>query len=247
MGIATRMARRMVGMGMLADNPSLIGLRMHGGVLGNYEALNKPWLTGKKIETVLDIGAHTGLFSVTINRVFPHARIHAFEPLPECYTKLVGRMKKVKEFTAHNIGLGEKSGELPFHRNESTPSSSFLPMACLHKDMFPHTRNAQTVSVKMETLDAVAIRLKLSKPLMIKIDVQGYEDRVLTGGEATVKEAQVLLIETSMVALYEGQPLFKDILQKLFGWGFSYAGALDQMADPGTGKVLQQDSLFVKE
>ncbi len=79
----------------------------------------------------------------------------------------------------------------------------------------------------------------------MKIDVQGYEDRVLRGGEQTVKRAQVLLVETSFQQLYEGQALFEDILALLRGWGFRYAGALDQLLNPRTGEALQQDSIFV--
>ena len=246
MGLTTRIARRVMGLAYLADHPSLIGLRMHGGVLGNHEALNKPWLTGLNIATVLDIGAHTGLFAVTIHRVLPKARIYAFEPLPESFQKLTARMGGVKEFTAFNVGLGEQSGTLPFHRNDSTPSSSFLPMAALHKNVFPHTKNEQTVEVKIETLDAAASALKIDDPLMVKIDVQGYEDRVLRGGEKTVRRAKLVLVETSLERLYEGQPLFADIHKTFSEWGFAYAGALDQMNDPGSGKVLQQDSLFIR-
>jgi hypothetical protein len=98
----------------------------------------------------------------------------------------------------------------------------------------------------MERLDALAPALALSPPLLIKIDVQGYEDRVLRGGEETVKRAQVLIVETSFQRLYEEQALFEDVFRLLSGWGFRYAGALDQLLNPRSGEALQQDSIFVK-
>jgi hypothetical protein len=98
----------------------------------------------------------------------------------------------------------------------------------------------------MERLDTVARTLDLRDPLLIKMDVQGYEDRVLRGGEQTVKRAQVLLVETSFARLYEEQALFEDVHDILRAWGFRYAGSLDQLLNPRTGQALQQDSIFVK-
>ncbi|NJO65558.1 MAG: FkbM family methyltransferase [Richelia sp. RM2_1_2] len=78
------------------------------------------------------------------------------------------------------------------------------------------------------------------------MDTQGYEDKVLSGGEKIIKSANVIIIETSFVKLYENQPLFNDIYSKLIEWGFSYAGSLEQLVSPHTGKILQADSLFIK-
>ena len=81
--------------------------------------------------------------------------------------------------------------------------------------------------------------------MLVKIDVQGFEDRVLRGGERTIREAKAIIIETSFVPLYEGQPLFSDIRRQLTGWGFVYAGSVGQIRSRTTGEVLQEDSLFL--
>lgn len=245
MGLPTRIASRLLGLARLLENPRLLKLRLHGGVLGTYYSLNQPWLTSLRIATVLDIGAHTGLFSITIHAVFPQARIYAFEPQQDCYEKLKRRMRGVPGFTAFNLALGEQSGMVAFERSASSPSSSCLKMAELHKRLFPHSAPTETASVRIERLDALAPTLALSGPLLIKIDVQGYEDRVLRGGEQTVKRAQVLVVETSFQRLYEGQALFGDVFKILCGWGFRYAGVLDQLISPQSGEALQQDSIFV--
>ncbi|MGD0091357.1 MAG: FkbM family methyltransferase [Planctomycetota bacterium] len=246
MGLPTRIAVRLLGLARLLENPRLLKLRRHGGVLGTYLSLNQPWLTSQGIATVLDIGAHTGLFSVTINTVFPKARIYAFEPQPDCFEKLQARLQGVPGCAALNVALGEQSGPVAFERSSFSPSSSCLRMAELHKTLFPHTARTQTASVAMERLDTVAQTLDIRDPVLIKMDVQGYEDRVLRGGAQTVQRARVLLVETSFLQLYEGQALFADVHDLLRGWGFRYAGSLDQLPNPQTGEALQQDSIFVK-
>ncbi len=139
MALPTRIAARLMGLARLIENPRLLKLRRHGGVLGTYYSLNQPWLTSLGIATVLDIGAHTGLFSVTINAVLPRARIYAFEPQQECYEQLKRRLRGVAGFAAFNVALGEQSGTVAFERSASAPSSSCLKMAELHKRLFPHT------------------------------------------------------------------------------------------------------------
>jgi hypothetical protein len=56
------------------------------------------------------------------------------------------------------------------------------------------------------------------------MDVQGFEDRVIAGGLRTLERASVLWVETSFVELYEGQPLFADIHDRLRDLGFEYRG-----------------------
>ena len=119
-------------------------------------------------------------------------------------------------------------------------------MTELHKTAFPQTKDAQTVQVKIQRLDDIAKTLEMTQPLMLKIDVQGFEDRILRGGEQTVARADVILIETSLEKLYEGQPLFDEIYNYLVKCGFTYAGSFDQLHHPQSGVILQQDSIFVR-
>src|SRR5437868_974298 len=118
-------------------------------------------------------------------------------------------------------------------------------MAELHTATFPHTRDVRTIEIKMQRLDDAVQSLKLVQPLMLKIDVQGYEERVLRGGEKTLALADVVLVETSLEKLYDGQSLFDDVYRLLTTQGFTYRGSFDQLRHPHDGRVLQQDSIFV--
>jgi FkbM family methyltransferase len=247
MGLASRIATRLTGLAYLLENPRLIALRRHAGLLGTHRDLNQPWLTSRKIATVLDIGAHTGLFAITIRTVLPQAQIYCFEPLPDCFKALQARMTGKGNFAAFNVALGDSTGMVPFQRNDSTSSSSVLPMAELHTATFPHTRDVQTIEIKMQRLDDAVQELKLIQPLMLKIDVQGYEERVLRGGEKTLGLADVVVVETSLEKLYDGQASFDDVYRFLVDRGFCYHGSFDQLRHPQDGRILQQDSIFVRK
>jgi FkbM family methyltransferase len=231
----------------IANNPKLFALRRRGVQLDLFIALNQPWFDALHIATVIDIGANIGQFSTTINALRPQAQIYSFEPLPDCFEKLKQRMHNVPHFRAFNVGVGDQVGTLVFERSSSSASSSFLKMAQTHREAFPHTRLSQPIDVEVATLDALVSDFEINEPLLIKIDVQGYEDRVLCGGERTIRRATMLLIETSFEILYEEQALFDDIYRRLTEWGFSFAGAIEQLRSPQDGRILQADSIFIKK
>ncbi len=247
MRLLTKITKRLHDIASDIENPRIYRLRRYGGIPDIFQNLNRPWFQALRIASVLDIGANIGQFAISINAVLSEAQICSFEPLPDCFAELQVRMKHARHFAAFNVGLGDRSGTLSFERNASTASSSFLKMTDIHKAAFPFTRDSQQTQVRMERLDDIAQQLNLKDPMLVKIDVQGYEDRVLSGGQQTIQHAKVVIIETTFAELYDGQPLFDDIYRILTSWGFAYAGSLNQLVDPRDGKILQADSIFVKQ
>jgi FkbM family methyltransferase len=204
------------------------------------------WLSKAHIETVLDIGANIGQFAEDIRAALPLAHIYSFEPLKDCYDTLVAARKDDTRFTALPYALGEKNEETIIHRSSSSPSSSLRTMSQKHKDLYPHTKGSTDEKILVRRLDDVSeLKGDIKKEILVKIDTQGYEDKVIAGGTEFIKKAKVLIIETAYVSLYEGQPLFADIYKQVTVLGFSYKGALHQKFD-SNGGVLYEDSLFVR-
>ncbi len=227
------------------DDPSQLAMRRYYFIPDMYGAFKQPWLQALNIATVIDVGASVGDFAFTIRPLLPQAQIYSFEPLPDCFAAMSKHMQAAARFQAFNVALGDQAGELTFQRSSHAPSSSFLPMSDAHKTAFPGTASSQAVTVKVERLDAIAPQLAIADPLLVKIDVQGYEMHVLRGGEQTIRRAALVIVESSFETLYESQPLFADVYRWLTGWGFTYAGALAQLHSPQDGQLVQEDSLFV--
>jgi len=213
----------------------------------DLKTLNQPWLTSLGIGTVLDIGANAGVWSRTVHEVFPTARIYAFEPLDDCFGVLQQRMKGIPRFQAFNVALGDSSRAIEFHRSSYSASSSFLEMADLHKRVFPKTAGATKLVVRCERLDDLMDGLVIDGNLLVKIDVQGFEDKVIVGGERTIAGASVVIVEASFYPLYQGQPLFEDIFSRLQSLGFELRGILDQTGDPSDGRLLFGNAVFTKK
>jgi hypothetical protein len=101
--------------------------------------------------------------------------------------------------------------------------------------------------ILIDTLDNVAESLEIEKEILVKVDVQGFEDKVIAGGMKVLKQTKIVIIETSFREIYKSQPLFSDIYQTLVDeLGFSYAGSWSQQKSPIDGSPFQEDSIFIK-
>ncbi|MFA6404797.1 MAG: FkbM family methyltransferase [Candidatus Paceibacterota bacterium] len=204
------------------------------------------WLSGLNIKTVFDTGANIGQFATEIRERLPFVQIYSFEPIKECYEKLIVNFANDKNFQAFNCALGEIEGLLNMNKSSYTPSSSLLAMADSHKQLFPHTKDNRSESISIRRLDEVSNEINVEKDILIKVDTQGYEDKVIAGGIKTFLQAKVAIMEASFIRLYEGQPLFDDIYEKMKSLGFTYNGALHQKINPKTGEVIFEDAIFVR-
>lgn len=203
-------------------------------------------LAAYDINTVVDIGAHKGEFARIMRKALPSAQIISFEPLAETFQELTASMKRDANFKAFNVALGETDGRMEMHKNEWTQSSSLLPMAELHKQVFTNTRNETPEEIEIRRLDDLMRGMTLRPEILVKMDTQGYEDKVILGGEEVISKARLIVVETSFQTLYEGQPLFDDIYQLLKARGFSYAGNSSQLLSPIDGTIMQVDAVFIR-
>jgi FkbM family methyltransferase len=128
---------------------------------------NSSWLKNLNIHSVFDIGANTGQFAADIRKILPDALIFAFEPLKDCYERMLERMKNVPNFKAFNFALGNEGTEVDMHRSSYSPSSSILPMGSLHKKAFPFTNGGSLERITVRRLDDVAKDLALLDNLLV--------------------------------------------------------------------------------
>lgn len=229
------------------QTPHILRSILKGAHLSDFLNVNQRWIKQACIRTVIDIGAHTGEFSSAIRAVLPGVRVYAFEPLPDCFERLTAKFERYPDCRAFHVALGQQPGHVTFWRSSFSKSSSVLPMATLHQNAFPWSASCSQVDVRLETLDDYQNEMELISKVLMKIDVQGYEDRVLKGSTLVLNRVDYVLVEVSFRPLYEGQAGFHDVYHLLLESGFSYAGNLDQLLSPLDDSVLQADALFLRQ
>lgn len=211
------------------------------------EIKKRQWIRDANFKTILDIGANQGYFAKEMRALLPNAQIHCFEPLPDCFKALVQHTQTDHFIAVHNIGFGEHNEQRFMYQNSYSPSSSLLEIADLHIRNFPQTQHTFQTQVEIRRLDDYLKDVELPMPLFVKIDVQGFEDKVILGGKNILQKADAILVELSFVPLYHHQPLFHDIYELLIDLGFEFRGAFHQLFDAKNGNVLQMDGIFIKK
>ena len=133
------------------------------------------------------------------------------------------------------------------YHTEHSPSSSLLATTAEEESLFPQTRAQAEVAVRVTTLDAALAEAipSMKREILLKLDVQGYEDRVLRGAARILPRVHACLLEVCVDPLYVEQATFKDVVTLLAGFDLTYAGNLDQTLGQD-GRVMWLDALFLR-
>lgn len=207
-------------------------------------ALNKQ---GLRPATIIDVGANVGQFAIAAAKLLPGVQVHSFEPNPPSAAQLRHNVRNLKMIQVHELALGEQAGTVDFHVNAHSHSSSILPLANSHLDAFPEARESKVIQVPVSTLDVVFDGVNLPGPVLLKLDVQGYELPVLLGGKKLLERVELVLLEASFKPLYQGEPLFMDIVAQMRELGFEFLRPVGFLQSPQTGEFLQMDALFQRK
>ena len=165
--------------------------------------LGDPLLDGKRV-LFLDIGADLGTYSVTVGnrfRGFGALRLMAFEPAASSFALLqenisLNGLEGIS--TLHNKALWDADGlELEFSFNPEAPGSSGINASGGEK----------VITSKLDTL--LSTRQEGFDVLVMKIDVEGAEQRVLDGAAealGSLKDAYLLVedfVDTRIISYLE--------------------------------------------
>src|SRR5690606_36781282 len=118
-----------------------------------------------------------------------------------------------------------------------------LPITARQHALFPGTAEVAIRSVSVERGDDVLGGLELPRPLLVKLDVQGFELAVLEGMPNVLARTDFICAEISFVDLFAGQPLADDVIAYLHPHGFRLADVYNLTVGAG-GMAIQADALF---
>jgi FkbM family methyltransferase len=196
--------------------------------------------------TILDVGANAGQFSLAVLPKHPHAVIHAFEPIPEVFATLKSRFQGNSNLHAHNLAISDSNSTADFEVNEYSASSSLLPLDETHKKTYPGARKTRMIKVNVNTLDHWAEARDLKRPLLLKLDVQGNELKVLQGASRLLPNVDYVLTEIDIGAMYKGQASFHEIDQLLYGFGLEFVDFFADGRSSETLRCLFGDAIFAR-
>lgn len=201
-----------------------------------------------RIDLVLDVGANAGQFARSLRESDFSGRIVSFEPLESARRALLAASAgDDRWFVADRAAIGDRAGEIDVHVSANSVSSSALEMLDAHARSAPESRYVGVERVPLRRLDDIAAgHLMADSRILLKIDTQGFEDRVLEGAAGILTRVSAIQIELSLVPLYSGQKLLPEMLHQLREAGFSPWAMWPAFIEPATGRSLQIEAIFVR-
>ena len=124
----------------------------------------------RSTDLFVDIGANVGVYSVLASAV-KKSRSISFEPVPDTFKHFEDNIKinDLSELVeSHKLGLSDEEGVLHFTNS----------LDCVNHVVTNEDSQLETTEVQVRKLDDI---LNGRSPILMKIDVEGYETKVLAG------------------------------------------------------------------
>lgn len=149
-----------------------------------------------------DIGSNYGFFSYLLLSQYPHLAVHAFEPNKRTFAHILESRatNQLANLQCWNVGLGSSREKLALHVGaEDSGHSTFGPHPTLSQELLHE--------IDVLPFDAWAADQDLAWPAkpswIAKIDVEGFEHRVLQGmsGALRAQAFAAIVIEVNSYTL----------------------------------------------
>jgi FkbM family methyltransferase len=167
-------------------------------------------------QVVFDVGANVGQSAKTYRRLYPHADIWSFEPFPTTYEHLC-RSLADQRFHPVPLALSDRISKAELNIGAVSITNSLLRR---------QTDTGKAIEVQTDTLDHFCSEHGISNIDILKVDVEGAEDRVFRGAKDMLSRGAIrsVFVEVYFRPIYEGMSMFWDLNAQLSSFGFGLCG-----------------------
>ena len=144
----------------------------------------------EEMDTMLDIGANIGWYSLMAAKLNPNAAIHSFEPVPTTYSRLIHNflINGFDGLSCHNYGFSDQQGSFPFYFYPEGSGNASMKNLAKRVD-------ASVVRCELQALDSILDWLPSDRKIdFVKCDVEGNELFVLQGGLRLLEQHKPILL-----------------------------------------------------
>jgi FkbM family methyltransferase len=204
-------------------------------------------LTAYKIDVILDVGANEGQFATWVRRLGYTGRIVSFEPIASAYATLQRLAANDGRWETVNIALGDDDGEAEINRSAQTTMSSLAEQTELTRRTFTNAGVVARDTVVIRRLDSIFDGFcRRDEVVLLKIDTQGFEKRVLDGTVHCMERIAGARLELSYQPLYDGEWGFDAMVEYMRTVGFTLVMLEPVGFESNPPRVLQADGTFIR-
>ncbi len=198
------------------------------------------------IDLILDVGANAGQYASLVRASGYTGKIVSFEPLQSAYAELEKAAISDTLWTCCCLALGSRSGEVPINIGRDNTMSSFRTIHAEHAARHDFARVIGTQLARVKPLDDVFDEhARGARRILLKMDVQGYEDEVLRGASKSLSRIDAIQTEMSISSTYSDQKEICATITDLKLAGFDLIDILNGYREPNC-RLLEADGFFVR-
>jgi len=155
------------------------------------------FLAGKDlgINTIFDVGANDGTYSLLLSKIFPSSQIHAFEPVPATYKDAELELKNTTNVTIHKFGLYKENCKLDIYNDSQNPNSQISSVYAEGLADFYAVNQLQQTKIEVRTIDSFCEEHQIDIIDFIKIDIEGAELSALQGAEKMIAKDGLRIVQ----------------------------------------------------
>lgn len=199
-------------------------------------SLNNLKMNGFNPKYIVDIGAFQGEWTSMIQHIFIDSKV------------LMVEAQESKREYLNKLKSNKVDFEITLLGPEVNPSSKFYVNETVSSALPETEKSSQSyVEIPMNTLDSILQKRVWGMPDFIKLDVQGFELEVLKGAKESLKHAEVVLMEVSLLEINKGAPLIKDVINFMDDHSFVCYDICSIVRRPLDNALWQTDLIFVKK
>jgi FkbM family methyltransferase len=190
---------------------------------------------GPAVQTIIDVGASDGRWSLDAMRFFPDANYLLVEA-QSCHADALRAFANA--YTRSCIVMaaaGAEKGTIFFDASDPFGGQA------------SQKEEGGKISVPVTSLDIEIAGAGFGGPYLVKLDTHGYELPILKGAECVLREAAALIIECYNFRIGPECLLFHEMCHLLGEQGFRCLDVADLMHRELDGAFWQMDVLFVRE
>ncbi len=199
------------------------------------------------IREVVDVGANAGQFRDFIrNEIGFLGKIYSFEPDPAMASELTRRAAADPAWTVFPFALGAEEGELTLNVMQNSVYNSFLTPNTSDTNSHASSNTiVKTVKVNVKTLDSMAEIFSNLKKCYVKIDTQGFDEQVLSGGKYVLSTVPAIQAEISVKKIYNNMLDMWESIAEFSKMGFDIADLFIVSTD-GAHRAVEFDCVMVR-
>jgi FkbM family methyltransferase len=191
---------------------------------------------------IVDVGANIGDMTALFRAHYSQAKIHSIEPISSTFNRLNQRFKNDGAINCHKIGLGEKTYQARMTASEGGKMNSIVNKNLDHYE-------GELENVKITTLDKFCVHNNLDKIDYLKVDAEGNDIRVLTGGADMIDRHNIDFVQVEASAHLDEENGILSIANFMKKYNYRIFGFYEQVGEwvEGTPELRRLDIVFISK